>query len=119
MKPRFFLVTLIVIAATSPNCASSPLFTLVTIFEYPENSGQYIDVHNQNQMTRKDCETQIFLLSDNKHDNLPFGRSSKWEVIGGQAKLKDGKIVVSRWDSNKSHFGFFCVPTEWKTKTQY
>ena len=45
-------------------------------------------------MTRKQCETQVYLLSDNKDSNLPFGRSSKLEFIGEEAKMKDGEIVL-------------------------
>ena len=90
---------------------------MVTIFNYPKSSENYVQVQSQNQMTRKDCETQIFLLTDNKDSNLPFGRSSKWEVVGGEAELKDGKVKVSRWDSNDSNVSFLCVPTGWKTKS--
>ena len=67
-------------------------------------------------MNLKECETQVFLLSDNKDMNLPFGRSRKWEVVGGEVKLEDGKIIVSKWNSNDAEFSFLCVPTGWATK---
>ena len=72
----------------SNSYADSALFSLVTLFTYPKNSQNYVQVQSQNQMTRGKCETQIFLLGYNKDKNLPFGRISKWEVIGGDAELK-------------------------------
>ena len=83
---------------------------------YPETSGNYVQVQNQNQMTKVECETQLFLLSDNKNFNLPFGRSNKWEVVGGQPILKDGKIIISDIDTNEAEISFFYVPTGWETE---
>ena len=111
-----FKVFALAVIATSTAFANSTLFTLVTIYTYPEGSENYVEVQGNTQMTRQDCETQVFLLSDNKDTSLPFGRSDKWEVIGGEAKLKNGKIVVSRSQSNDTNLGFFCVPTGWNLK---
>ena len=117
MNQTLLLITSISLILIASNThANTALFSLVTIFNYPKSSENYVQVQSQNQMTRKECETQIFLLSDNKDKNLPFGRSSKWEIIGGEAELKEGKIIVSRWSSNESNFSFLCVPTGWKTK---
>ena len=111
-----FKVFALAVIATSTAFANSTLFTLVTIYTYPEGSMNYVAVQGNTQMTRQDCETQVFLLSDNKDTSLPFGRSNKWEVIGGEAKLKNGKIVVSSSQSNDTNLGFFCVPTGWSLK---
>ena len=70
-------------------------------------------------MTWEECGTQVFLLSVNKDLNLPFGRSSKWEVVSGVAKLEDGKILVSKWGSNDVELSFLCVPTAWATKNNF
>jgi hypothetical protein len=99
-----------------PVLANSTLFTLVTLFEYPADSGNYVQVQNQNQMTRNKCETQIFLLGDYKELSLPFGRGNKWEIIGGEAKLQDGEIVIVSSEKNNSDISFLCVPTGWSTK---
>ena len=67
MKSVFKSVTTIFVLLTSSSVyANSALFSLVTIFSYPKDSGNYVQVQSKNQMTRQDCETQIFLLSDNK-----------------------------------------------------
>ena len=66
-----------------PAFANSTLFTLVTLFEFPEGSSNYVQHQNQNQMTKIKCETQVFLLSDNKYLSLPFGRADKWVIVGG------------------------------------
>ena len=67
-------------------------------------------------MSKVECKTQLFLLSDNKNINLPFRRSSKWEEVGGEPILKDGKIIISNIDRNRAEISFFCVPTSWKTE---
>ena len=58
-----------------PAFANSTLFTLVTLFEFPEGSSNYVHVQYEYQMTKFDCKTQVFLLSDNKDLSLPFGRA--------------------------------------------
>ena len=62
-------------------------------------------------ITWEECGTQVFLLSVNKDLNLPFGRSSKWEVAGGDAELEDGKIVISHLGGNDAELSFSCFST--------
>ena len=100
-----------------PAFANSTLFTLVTLFEFPEDSSNYVQVQNQNQMTKIECETQIFLLSDNKDLSLPFGRADKWVIVGGEAELKNGEIVISNLEKNDANLSFLCVPTGWSTNS--
>ena len=69
-----------------------------------------------NQMTREECETQVFLLSDNKDPSLPFGRANKWETVEQEEILKDGKIVVNRFQYKEIDLSFLCVPTVWSLK---
>jgi|TARA_B000000475_G_scaffold125381_1_gene101329 hypothetical protein len=110
---KLLSIAIFVSLVSSPVTAKEILYTVVTVFSYPKDSGNFVQVQGHTEMTKKECETQIFLLSDNKDANLPFGRSSKWEIVGGDAKLENGKIVVSRWESNESNFSFLCVPTGW------
>ena len=102
-----------------PTFANSTLFTLVTFFKFPEDSSNYVQVQNQNQnlMTQIECETQVFLLSDNKDLSLPFGRADKWVIIGGEAELKNGEIVISNLEKNDANLSFLCVPTGWSTNS--
>lgn len=100
-----------------PAFANSTLFTLVTLFEFPEDSSNYVQVQNQNQMTEIECETQVFLLSDNKDLSLPFGRADKWVIIGREAELKNGEIVISNLEKNDANLSFLCVPTGWSTNS--
>ena len=51
------------------------LFTLVTMFSYYDES--FLQIQGHQQMTRQECETELYLLWDNKENNLPFGRSDK------------------------------------------
>ena len=67
-----FKVFALAVIATSTAFANSTLFTLVTIYTYPEGSMNYVAVQGNTQMTRQDCETQVFLLSDNKDTSLPL-----------------------------------------------
>tara|TARA_B100001093_G_scaffold53281_1_gene45202 strand:- start:153 stop:521 length:369 start_codon:yes stop_codon:yes gene_type:complete len=102
-----------------PAFANSTLFTLVTLFKFPEDSSNYVQVQNQNQnqMTQIECKTQVFLLSDNKDLSLPFGRADKWVIIGGEAELKNGELVISNLEKNNANLSFLCVPTGWSTNS--
>ena len=91
--------------------ANSALFTLVTVFMHQDRSNNYIQVQSSEQLTRKECESQVFRLGDNKVANLPFGRTSRLVITGGEAKLKNGEIDVSGWETKKFKFSFLCVPT--------
>ena len=100
-----------------PAFAKSTLFTLVTLFKFPEDSSNYVQVQNQNQMTQIECKAQVFLLSDNKDLSLPFGRADKWVIVGGEAELKNGEIVISNLEKNDANLSFLCVPTGWSTNS--
>ena len=102
-----------------PAFANSTLFTLVTLFKFPEDSSNYVQFQNQNQnqMTQIECKTQVFLLSDNKDLSLPFGRADKWVIVGGEAELKNGEIVISSLEKNDANLSFLCVPTGWSTNS--
>ncbi len=52
-------------------------------------------------------------FGDNKENNLPFGRSDKWDIIGGEAKLENGKIIIVNMDNTDAKMKFLCVPTGW------
>ncbi len=67
-------------------------------------------------MTREECETQVFLLSGNKHPSLSFGRAYKWETVEQEEILKDGKIVVNRFQYKEIDLNFLCVPKGWSLK---
>ena len=43
-----------------PAFANSTLFTLVTLFEFPEGSSNYVQVQNQNQMTKLNVKLKFF-----------------------------------------------------------
>ena len=102
-----------------PAFANSTLFTLVTLFKFPEDSSNYVQFQNQNQnqTTQIECKTQVFLLSDNKDLSLPFGRADKWVIIGGEAELKNRELVISNLEKNNANLSFLCVPTGWSTNS--
>ena len=87
------------------------LFTLVTMFSYYDES--FLQIQGHQQMTRQECETELYLLWDNKENNLPFGRSDKWDIIGGEAKLENGTIIIVNMDNTDAKMKFLCVPTGW------
>ena len=102
-----------------PAFANSTLFTLVTLFKFPEDSSNYVQFQNQNQnqTTQIECKTQVFLLSDNKDLSLQFGRADKWVIIGGEAELKNRELVISNLEKNNANLSFLCVPTGWSTNS--
>lgn len=117
MKKIFIVALLFLTLETSaPLFAKSVLFSLVTIFVYPEDTNNFVQVQGVNQMTKEECETQVFLLSDKKDSSLPFGRSTKWETVGQESTLKDGEIVVNSVEQKDINLSFLCVPTGWSIK---
>ena len=42
-----------------------------------------------------------------------FGRSDKWDIIGGEAKLENGEIIIVNMDNTDAKMKFLCVPTGW------